>query len=60
MTEFTAEDRWDWLLRSPGAAANLFRLLDQGKGTAEDFTKLVDRVLGSERAALAKAAGKDS
>ncbi|MDH3233633.1 MAG: hypothetical protein OEQ29_08890 [Alphaproteobacteria bacterium] len=49
----TAEDRWAYMLDNPANVKHLLSLLEVGKGTKDDFTKMIDRIIKSERAAAA-------
>jgi len=44
-------DRYDWIVGEPEGAQHLLNLLKQGKGTVEDFGKMIDRIAASKRAA---------
>jgi hypothetical protein len=47
--------RYRWIVTNPESARHLLHLLQQGKGDADGFAKLVDRIEASERAARAPA-----
>lgn len=52
--EVDAQDavRYRFLLERPDTARHWFLLLSEGKGTPQQFSKMVDRVLASEQAAF--------
>ena len=50
----TVEERYEWLLDNPESARHLLGLLAQGKGDRDAFTKMVARIMVSERGAKAK------
>ena len=49
MSDISIEERYQWLLDNPESGRHLLGLLSQGKGDAEAFTKMVDRIITSER-----------
>jgi hypothetical protein len=42
--------RLEWIMDEPEAARHLLNLLMHGKGTRDDFTKMIDRISKSKNA----------
>lgn len=47
--------RYRWMVRNPATASTLLELLVHDKAEPESFGKMIDKIIGSELAALRKA-----
>lgn len=49
-------ERYEWMLNDPESARHLLSLLMQGKGSRDDFERMIDRIVDSK----AKAEGRSN
>lgn len=60
--EVDTEDaiRYRWILDHPDGARHLLHLLEQGKGDKKSFSKMIDRIIASERMAYERGRSENS